>query len=848
MIASSRKMKDRKTLPARILLFAVALFPASVYSHEKAWQVDWGRLSPIRLDIRKGWANQRAPDGPLRKWVVQGQPFLADGRSLGPVNAITPLRGLPVGLAGVNRLHFLHWGQPGKQKPEYRVYYRDGTRVRIPITPGKRFGYAKWYFDKKYKPGQPNACQVWTWENPHPGKMIHWIDMHTRRSVGIYLLAMTAETKGVFTTANPADVRRAAARHVKRASSASGKGRILQWESLPDQQRPRLLFARTELRKLKARLRRGVPAYLFGRYKPQADGGDISGYVNFVAWLGNREGKYLRQSRRHLFELTKELLLGLKSGDSPQMPGRRMASACFEYDFLSSQGSLSRTERQLVRQQLATAMYMMVDGNYWQPLKPTADFRPDNMSSFLLNGIASFGLTFPRHPRSSQLVRYVQAWYDHMLNASFGRDGGYMESMGYAYAAYWPMLNVAYMFRQNKIVDLFADKRFQKATHAIATLMVYPDHETAKIKDPNCSIFLTRPKRRMFSVGFGNANFGGAGAYWLYLAAAGFRAHDSRLAGELMWIWDRCGQPLTPGHAFGLEFVADSSIQRVKPALKSAAFRDVGRVLLRDPGAEVYCLFLGGPKGPHHHLDKGSFSLQAYGHMLSVDPGVATWTNTTSYNRSLRQWFSHPRSHNTLTFSGADPGPAAHGRLVDFRTDKLIDYACVELRASQSVRLWRRHIIYVRPDLYIIWDQLISHLAAQFNYHPIAKRVTRQRDGINIVGRHGVDTKFVVLLPQQQNERIVLSEDQKQWRSQEGDAWGVPKRVQVKAKPGESFLVLIHPFRKSNRLTTKRVASDVWKFTVGQLSGTIQRRGTGSKSMLTVTCGISKLRTKSTAK
>ena len=811
---------------------AIGLNSTTIHAQEENWQVAWKDYYPIPLHIRQDWANQRLPDGPLRKWVVQNQPFLADGRSLGPINGLTPLRGLPVGIAGAQRIHFLHWGQPGQGSPEYRVFYSDGTTVTIPIRPGPHFGYGKWYFDKSVPPGQPDACQVWTWTNPHPHKPIHWIDLYTARSVGIYLLAMTAETETAVRLLDQEAVAAAAARHRQAALTTGGTRRVLVWDVLPPTQRPRLLFSRDDLSSFPSQLSSGVRATLRDQYGRWAADGHQSGYANFVAWLDDPREQFLGQAKQHLFEVSEQLLQGLRQGESPQMPGRRLAAACFDYDFLASQEALTPRESARVRSQLARAMYTLIDPLYWQPLEPTDDFYPDNMSSFLLNGVACFALTFPQHPRSADLLQYVRRWCHHMLDTSYGPEGDYMEAMGYGYAAYWPLLHIAWIFRQHEVADLFADNRFRRATRALATMMVFPDYEAATFQDPFCPTFLTQPKRRMYSVGFGMANFGGAGAYWLYLAAEGFRPHDPRFAGELMWTWDQCGQPLTPDQAPGLEFLANDTIPRFKPVLKSEAFQRHGRVLLRDATSEVYCLFQCGPQKPQHHWDKGSFSLQAFGHTLSIDPGVATWTNEKDYNASLNSWFKHPRSHNTLTFTGLDPGPAVAGRLVDFRTGRHFDYACGELSHSTEVPLWRRHLVFLRPDLYLIWDQLESHVPAQFHYHPLARGWTLQGDQLHISGLQDVDTEMLVLAPAADDRQILSVQPPEQWPSPEADLWGFPQSLQVHAPTPGSFLVLLHPHRGPSQLSLRTKGSRRWSFALSSRSGEISTTGTGRAARL----------------
>ena len=152
-------------------------------------------------------------------------------------------------------------------------------------------------------------------------------------------------------------------------------------------------------------------------------------------------------------------------------------------------------------------------------------------------------------------------------------------------------------------------------------------------------------------------------------------------------------------------------------------------------------------------------------------------------------------------------------------------------------------MIFVHPDLYLIWDELDSKVPAVFNYHPIATRMALSDGGVHIQGRYGVDTDFVVLSPQKSDSRIEMDEDRRMdeekniWNSQEINLWGRARWLKLRARPGEDFLVLIHPYQGKSRLAVNKRGDGSWEFLLGPEKGRIVREGKTGEARLRVSFG-----------
>ncbi len=101
----------------------------------------------------------------------------------------------------------------------------------------------------------------------------------------------------------------------------------------------------------------------------------------------------------------------------------------------------------------------------------------------------------------------------------------------------------------------------------------------------------------------------------------------------------------------------------------------------------------------HVHAQANSFDLYSGGNYLAISPGYGDGTSA---------------AHSTLTINGADQRRDARFAGHILRSDFQPDYGYVVGDATEcypeeaGLDRWRRHVVYVRPDVVLIWDELIG--------------------------------------------------------------------------------------------------------------------------------------------
>ena len=104
----------------------------------------------------------------------------------------------------------------------------------------------------------------------------------------------------------------------------------------------------------------------------------------------------------------------------------------------------------------------------------------------------------------------------------------------------------------------------------------------------------------------------------------------------------------------------------------------------------------------HIHRDVGSFELYGYGDDLIVDSG-----GPYAYGHPLRgNYFLSTRAHNTVVVDGKDQG-VGESQVVRWETTEQYDYLQIE-HGNYSGTIHQRSIIFLRPDYFIILDQIQS--------------------------------------------------------------------------------------------------------------------------------------------
>ena len=206
-------------------------------------------------------------------------------------------------------------------------------------------------------------------------------------------------------------------------------------------------------------------------------------------------------------------------------------------------------------------------------------------------------------------------------------------------------------------------------------------------------------------------------------------------AGNPYWQW-YVEQMGGPARASGYVGFVRGALPKVEPKApddlpSSKLFRGTGQAYLnttlRDADEDVQIVFKSSPFGTrsHGYEANNSFLLWAYGQRLLIRSGYRDSYGSDHH----RNWMWSTRSVNNITVDGQGQLPhsaASTGRVVAFHTSDSIDAVVGEAgeayrtaEAKDDGRLldrFTRAILFVKPELVIVFDRLAARREATFEY------------------------------------------------------------------------------------------------------------------------------------
>lgn len=155
----------------------------------------------------------------------------------------------------------------------------------------------------------------------------------------------------------------------------------------------------------------------------------------------------------------------------------------------------------------------------------------------------------------------------------------------------------------------------------------------------------------------------------------------------------------------------------------SAYFPDIGWVAMHKRMGQaddsVQLLFKSSPYGSfsHSQADQNTFTLEAYGTPLLISSGYRPWHGSQHHVG----WTETTRAQNGVLVEGKGQitrSLASKGEVVSFLHGDTFDYTAGDAFAAYGGLLDRyiRHIIYVRPDVFVIFDDLKAPKASSFSW------------------------------------------------------------------------------------------------------------------------------------
>jgi len=188
----------------------------------------------------------------------------------------------------------------------------------------------------------------------------------------------------------------------------------------------------------------------------------------------------------------------------------------------------------------------------------------------------------------------------------------------------------------------------------------------------------------------------------------------------------------------------------------SRVFRSVGWAGLHsdvsDPANDTCLIFKSSPYGSvsHSHADQNTFAIMKGGTALAIPSGYYG----PSYGKPHHaEWTRSTKANNCILVNGEGQkirSAAANGRIVEFKDAPGYTYVAGDATPAYMGKLkkWVRHILFLRPGLFLLLDEIVAPVASQYQWklHAFEKmdiegnRVTSRRRGatldVHLAGSH----------------------------------------------------------------------------------------------------------------
>ncbi len=439
----------------------------------------------------------------------------------------------------------------------------------------------------------------------------------------------------------------------------------------------------------------------------------------------------------------------------------RTVSALMSYDLTRDSGVYTPEDVKSIHDTLSwtIAHYRNRGGDHiGKGFLHQTDYFPDdmedwtiaNMNVHRLLAVGLYGLVFPDDPESKEIVKYASDYFERVLSLGSRPGGAWAENPRYMGGVLQELFLLASGLKNAGVHDYFTDERFRVMLGFLAETIPAPN-----MQGPHRPTVLCADD----------------GSWWenpstvLSWAAVRYAQKEPRAAGEWMWCWQSLGSAMTPETLL----FADPGIAPVKPSYGNM-LPGMGYAIFRERFGEPDETFFFATFGPeygtsnrtmHHQPNHGDFSLIWRGFPVTLTTGCSSYV----WSRRMRDQVDF--SHSVVTFDGAGetiaiPEKKYSGAAVETdpgRDDKIVrdlypdglshavssasfDYVAGEVKnwdIGLPAAFNTRHFLFLRPDVFVIWDQVRSSYPLQWNLHIPAESVTSAGNGIRIVNREGVN-------------------------------------------------------------------------------------------------------------
>ena len=457
--------------------------------------------------------------------------------------------------------------------------------------------------------------------------------------------------------------------------------------------------------------------------------GDLSQYeiayilaeVSF-AYAIERDPRYLDAAKRWLMTVIRYDPWGytFRTPNVDLPPAHLLYAVALAYDLLYN--DLTGPEREAVRAKLARQARLMYDYFRYRPRKRYS--YSQNHTFIPMAGLAIAALALMgEEPEAEGWARLARAVYDR-VRTTFGVDGYYYEGFHYfVFSLHW-IIRYLDAWEHATGEDLYPQWRAK-----LLPLKYYVAHS------------ILPDGRGIFD--FGDAGRGAAernatqrerlnsGYEVFYRIAAKYKDAESQAVAE----WLRRDLRTRTWEPYWAFYSYDPSVRpaAIESLPLAYYFRDSGVVFWRSSwraDAVAFAFKCGPPEGHHvaellprlpdwrlntghAHPDAGSFIIYAHGRYLTGDTGYTGVKLTSDHNTVLVDGRGQANDGRHEVFKDVPYDRLDQIRIVEVWATPEYFYARGSVAAAYSPELglarFDRHLLYVAPDYFIVWDELEAH-------------------------------------------------------------------------------------------------------------------------------------------
>lgn len=196
------------------------------------------------------------------------------------------------------------------------------------------------------------------------------------------------------------------------------------------------------------------------------------------------------------------------------------------------------------------------------------------------------------------------------------------------------------------------------------------------------------------------------------------------------WMMEKNGKKIndyyhTTAQPTALRSATSDDVEPVAPTMlpKARYFKDAGIISMFSDVADdnkIAMVFRSSQRGSkgHMHPDQNSFFIQAFGENIAIDSDYYDYIKSPLY----LNWNAKTYSHNSITYDIGEGQPfddaAAKGEITGFVNHSDFDLAAGDATKAYKggIDKFQRDIIYVRPDTYIVIDDLKAKQGKQSEF------------------------------------------------------------------------------------------------------------------------------------